>query len=558
MSDEERNCSDGDGVDSSDDDCNFEVASNKRKKIDVMGQVAECSDRLALSVRQRTMYAASVANSLGVSVERTNISVTSAWRTERQKRKEKASLVRQLFVAPKECVLHWDGKRIKVKRGEVSERCVVFISATDGSGFKKLLGAPEVVDGTAASEAFAVIELLTKWGINEEVKGVVFDTTSSNSGWKTGTCMRVEQSLEKPVLWLACRHHIHELHIKHVVGKVTGNTKDPGVALFRRLKKDWNSLQVDKINPSSLVKLDLSDAEPWLLEHAHSVLTWANEHNATDTWPRSDYKELLQLSIMYLGGHIEHFKFRYPGPDHHARWMSKAIYYLKLALLSEYFHLVEKELKDVKVIAEFVALFYAPSFLQSQLGSAAPFNDLELIRNMTKYSQKQPDVATTTLQSCHRHLWYLTSQAVVLALADKRVPGEIKKKMAAKLYNTPRENIGCGRPKFPDVDKIKDLELDDLISSKSWLLFDLLGLFGPQDWLITSPETWHEIPSYQALEGFAANVTVVNDVAERGVKLITDFIEKCEDEGQREALLQVVEDHRNTYPDYKKSTLSLL
>ena len=210
------------------------------------------------------------------------------------------------------CMLHWDGKRIKVKRGEVSERCVVYISAADGRDFKKLLGAHEVADGSAASEALVVTDLLRKWGIQEEVKGVVFDTTSSNSGWKSGTCMRVEQSLEKPVLWLV----------------------------------------------------------------------WANEHHASGTWPRDDYKEMLHLSIMYLGGHITNFNFRYPGPDHYARWMSKAIYYLKLALLSEHFHTKEKELEDVKVIAEFVALFYAPSFLQSQLGSASPFNDLKLIRNM--------------------------------------------------------------------------------------------------------------------------------------------------------------------------------
>ena len=107
-----------------------------------------------------------------------------------------------------------------------------------------------------------------------------------------------------------------------------------------------------------------------------------------------------------------------------------------------------------------------------------------------------------------------------------------------------------------DINKIKDL--DDLISSKSWLLFDLLGLLGPQDWLITSPETWHETPSYQAFEKFTASITVVNDVAERGVKLITDFIQRCEDEGQREALIQVVEEHRKIYPDFKKRTLSLL
>ena len=79
---------------------------------------------------------------------------------------------------------------------------------------------------------------------------------------------------------------------------MSGNTKDPGMALFIRLESDWSSLQVDKINTSSLVKIYLSDAEPWLLEHAHSVLVWANEQLASGTCPRDNYKEMLHLSIM--------------------------------------------------------------------------------------------------------------------------------------------------------------------------------------------------------------------------------------------------------------------
>ena len=59
----------------------------------------------------------------------------------------------------------------------MSERCVIYIYAADGRDFKKLLGAPEVADGSAASEALAVTDLLYKWGIKEEVKGVVFDTS---------------------------------------------------------------------------------------------------------------------------------------------------------------------------------------------------------------------------------------------------------------------------------------------------------------------------------------------------------------------------------------------
>ena len=43
------------------------------KIIDVMGPVSLTADRLGLSLRERTMMAASVANTLGVDIEKTNI-----------------------------------------------------------------------------------------------------------------------------------------------------------------------------------------------------------------------------------------------------------------------------------------------------------------------------------------------------------------------------------------------------------------------------------------------------------------------------------------------------
>ena len=48
-----------------------------------------------------------------------------------------------------------------------------------------------------------------------------------------------------------------------------------------------------------------------------------------------DYKEYLELALLLLGGFIDRkkgytYQIQRPGADHHARWMSKAIYILKL------------------------------------------------------------------------------------------------------------------------------------------------------------------------------------------------------------------------------------
>ena len=51
------------------------------------------------------------------------------------------------------------------------------------------------------------------------------------------------------------------------------------------------------------------------------------------------------------------------------------------------------------------------------------------------------------------------------------------------------------------------------------------------------------------------NVSVCNDLAERGVALITRYINMAESEEQRQALLQVVELHRALVTNCNKDSL---
>ena len=52
-------------------------------------------------------------------------------------------------------------------------------------------------------------------------------------------------------------------------------------------------------------------------------------------------------------------------------------------------------------------------------------------------------------------------------------------------------------------------------------------------------------------------VKVVNDAAKRGIKLNTDYDTIItEDERRNSSLIQAVEEHRQDYPDFTKSTLA--
>ena len=366
-----------------------------------MGKISLTYDRLNVSYQARTMIAASTANALGIKIDDTNISKTTAWRKAQEVRTRTSAVIKEAFKCPNKVTVHWDGKTLTLKGNKKSNRVCVYLTGAEANTIRKLLGVPETPSGTGAAEAKIETELLMSWEVLEVI-GMVFDTTSSNTGAEIGACKYIEVWKGSAILWLACRHHIGELHMMRAVHTIIGNTTDPGVGLFRRLKKQWAGLQIDLDN---LVILDTSSLDIKLQEEAKSVLDWAKEQQDKKTWPREDYKELLQLLIVSLGGKVPGFSFKMPGADHHARWMSKAIYYLKIRLLSNVFELSPEERIQVDQISEFTAVLYVKYWLQAPLPSCAARLDLEFMAKVLHYRLTRPAVAFNVLQSTNRHLW---------------------------------------------------------------------------------------------------------------------------------------------------------
>lgn len=65
------------------------------------------------------------------------------------------------------------------------------------------------------------------WGIApEDMIGMEWDTTASNTGGKQGSATLFEEWLGHSIMWVGCRHHIGELHSTHAdiiaQGKVNG------------------------------------------------------------------------------------------------------------------------------------------------------------------------------------------------------------------------------------------------------------------------------------------------------------------------------------------------
>ena len=93
-----------------------------------------------------------------------------------------------------------------------------------------------------------------------------------------------------------------------------------------------------------------------------------------------------------------------------------------------------------------------------------------------------------------------------------------------------------------------------MISPDSFKFFDILSL--SQEWLHVNPEKWGEFETYNVAKEFVRTVKVVNDTAERGVKIAEDFARiLTKDDDMRNLILQGVEQNRKSFPDFKKSTL---
>ena len=78
-------------------------------------------------------------------------------------------------------------------------------------------------------------------------------------------------------------------------------------------------------------------------------------------------------------------------------------------------------------------------------------------------------------------------------------------------------------------------QLATFVSQKSWIILNILNLNNTQDWLLVSSDLWENYDEYNELKDFAMNLTVKNDIAEKGIAMITQFINKSEE--QRSALL---------------------
>lgn len=502
-------------------------------------------DFAKLSDRKATVVLTSTLKSVGTDPSEYNINSSSIRRQRMKQRQSIAESLKKEFNPNTPLTVHWDGKLMEDITGhETVDRLPILVS---GQGVDQLLAVPKISRGTGDACAAAVYDTILSWNLSDKIKCFCFDTTAVNTGLRGGACIILEQKMEKDALWLACRHHIMEIMLEAVVVEALGPSSGPEILIFKRFRTFWPNIDQNKFSGVS--------SDPDTLRCVENVISSTisfAEKQLSDSQPRDDYKELLNLTIIFLGGvPNKGITFRAPACLHRARWMAKAIYCLKLFIFRDQFKLTKKEHKAITEICVFVVTIYVRCWFQAPLATSAPMNDMWLLKSLKKFENINKVMSKKALTKFLGHLWYLSEELVSLAFFDDEVSLESKQKMVLSI----NEEGSDYSPKRITLDPshIEEKNIEDFVSSNSLRFFKILGI--SSEFLRKEPRLWEEDEDYKVSREIVRSMRVVNDIAERGVALIEEYNKLITtDEEQKQYLLLVVKKFRQKYPDTKKST----
>ena len=177
------------------------------------------------------------------------------------------------------------------------------------------------------------------------------------------------------------------------------------------------------------------------------------------------------------------YRIRKPGATHHARFMGKSLYVLKMYILSHlYTRLTARQERGITRLTLFILTLYGKYFLQSSLTSSAPRLDLTLFYNLCSFSKIDSEIATRCLISFRRHLWYLMPEFACLSLFDEKLPIDDKQLLAVNLLsqNMPSE-FQQGKPNFENPNTVLSRDEKqspaDLVTQDSWYLLKYAKIY---------------------------------------------------------------------------------
>lgn len=417
----------------------------------------------------------------------------------------------------------------------------------------QLLGVPEMESGTGWNTAHAVFQVLMNWGVIDDVVAMCFDTCFVNTGHIQGAAYFLQLLFERDLLQLACRRHIYELVLKAAFESKFGKSSAPIPPLFKRFKDQWSTINQNEFEAGisdPIIKAKLSHVVSDIAEFCKDQLKIKSV--------RHDYEEFLQLCLVFVGDRSRSFPFRAPGAMSNARWMSKALYCLKMFMFKSQFHLTAREENAMRDFLVFVIRFYVKAWFTCTKAVEAPYNDMTFLKGICDYETVDKILSVAVSKTFSNHLWYMSSECIAFSLFDSNVPIAQKNEMAKFLsscsVDDEIEKNNRLKISVSQLSWFREQELSDFVTPHALSLFDRFKL--SRRFLKKDASSWEHDKEYLKAKSVLKSLTVVNDSAERGVKLIEDYNKHLtKDEEDLQFLLQAVSQYRKQFPSYAKKDL---
>lgn len=321
---------------------NYEKPTMKKKYLPLTPQLVASIDHAGLSNFKAASVVLATAHFLKQDPANVPVSSSTIFRQRKKLRCQIAEDIKRAFcedLSNAFLILHWDGKILPkwhVTDGN-SDKLAVVVSNGRST---KVLGVADLERGTSNEQFLAIEKQLKEWNIEDHVKGISFDTTSVNTGNKSGTCQKLREKYNGNILTLACRHHVLEILISAVYSTaMKEQTRSPDISLFTRFRSQWK-----QINPLKFQNgIDLPDIRDHFDENEKSkLINFMMYQLSLNDKTRKDYNEVLELGLIFLNQKTfsgKEIKIRIPGAVHRARFMARIIYGLKIFALRSQFEL---------------------------------------------------------------------------------------------------------------------------------------------------------------------------------------------------------------------------
>lgn len=239
-----------------------------------------------------------------------------------------------------------------------------------------------------------------------------------------------------------------------------------------------------------------------------------------------------------------------PGPVHNARFMAKAIYSLKMYLFRAQFPQI-KNTADLLSVCVFIVGVYIEAWFSAPFASSAPRSDLKLMADLQKFQSFHPEAAAAAQRKFAAHLWYLSEELVGLSVFDASLSLEEREKIVQSI----KTRQGDDEPAKKRIITEPNVTIEQLATTNTMDFFRVLGI--ETDFFEQPAQCWSSYDEYKKGEEIVNHLNVVNDPAERAIKLMQDYnrnVTKKENDFQ--SLLLNVEDFRKKLPNKQKATLT--